>query len=151
MKNLYYYDSTILGRFGIVEENGKIIKILMNNDKIDFPFIFMETELIQETYKQIIEFFNKKRSVFNIPIYYENRIFDKIIKIPYGQIINYNSLLEKFELKEEQLKDSFMNNPLPILIPTHRVIENNDDIGEYKLGKDLKTYLLVLEKANIEE
>ncbi len=64
--------------------------------------------------------------------------------IPIGQVISYGHLAELSGYsKAFRAVGSVMNkNPFPLIIPCHRVIRSNGNIGEFALGKDMKKYLL---------
>ena len=65
-------------------------------------------------------------------------------KIPFGQTLSYGRLAElSGHPKAYRAVGSVMNkNPFPLIIPCHRVILSNENIGEFALGKDMKEYLL---------
>lgn len=70
--------------------------------------------------------------------------------IPYGSTISYTQLAAKINCPSARaVGTALKNNPLPILIPCHRVIKTNGDYGEYALGKDVKQWLIGHEKRII--
>ncbi len=67
-------------------------------------------------------------------------------KIMYGKTITYSELAEKTGcLSARAVGRALANNPVPIVIPCHRVIAKNG-IGGYSAGIDIKIRLLELEK-----
>ena len=93
------------------------------------------------------------RKIFRINIKYEGTLFQQkvwkvLLNIPYGSIISYKELAEKvFSPKAYRAAGSACGqNPLPVIIPCHRVIHSNGSISGYAFGKEIKTFLLNLEK-----
>ena len=145
----FYTYKTIIGNISIVEKNNYIIKIIIGS----YQGIIKETNLIKKCYKELIEYLNKKRKYFDIPIKVEGTIFQEkvlleLTKVSYGEIITYKELARRVgNIKAVRAIGMALNkNPLLILIPCHRVIMSNSLIGGYKYGSKLKEYLLELEK-----
>ena len=66
-------------------------------------------------------------------------------------VISYKELAEKvFSPKAYRAAGSACGqNPLPIIIPCHRVVHSNGSISGYALGADIKAFLLNLEKNSL--
>ena len=113
----------------------------------------LQTELINNAFLQINEYLAGIRKQFELNIFYEGSIFQKkiwneLLRIPYGQVISYKQLAEKvYAPKAYRAAGSACGlNPLPIIIPCHRVIHSNGSISGYAFGSKVKEYLLNLEK-----
>ena len=72
-----------------------------------------------------------------------------LTKIPYGKTISYAELAEMSGHPGAYRAAGNANgrNPILIIIPCHRVVRSDGDIGGYSLGTELKTRLLRLEGA----
>ena len=79
----------------------------------------------------------------------EARVLEVVSHIPYGKVMTYKEIAG-FLGNEEIISPviSVLNeNPCPILIPCHRVIDSDDNIGSYVSEIDKKTFLLNLEAS----
>lgn len=74
------------------------------------------------------------------------RVLKEACRIPYGKTRNYQELAEASGRPEaaDQVLAVLLENPLPLLIPCHRVL-GTDSIGSYVGGTDRKRWLLDLE------
>ena len=70
-----------------------------------------------------------------------------LTKIPKGQTESYSSLASKIGVPgaARAVGTACKLNPIPLLIPCHRVIKQDGSIGEFALGKANKEYLLTME------
>ena len=70
-----------------------------------------------------------------------------LIKIPKGHTESYSSLASKIGIPgaARAVGTACKLNPIPLLIPCHRVIKQDGSIGEFALGKANKEYLLAME------
>lgn len=153
MKYVKYCD-TPMGRIAILEEAEKIIRIDIEKPKQPEE-IEKETLLLQKAEKQIMEYFMGKRKNFDLPIHMEGTVFMKavwqeLLKIPYGETQNYQEIAIAIGNPKAVRAVGMANhrNPIPILVPCHRVIGKNGKLTGYALGLDKKEWLLNLEKDN---
>ena len=79
------------------------------------------------------------------------RVWKELLKIPYGEVTTYKQIATKIQNPKASRAVGMANhkNPIPILIPCHRVIGSNKKLVGYALGLDTKEYLLNLEKDNL--
>ena len=148
---LKYSFKSKIGNITLFSDNNKIIQIIMQsdnfyNDKPDSALILAE--------KEILEYLENRRTTFSFPIYYEGTHFQKQVlktmeSIPYGEKWSYSLLAEQagYKMAVRAVGTVCKNNPLPLIIPCHRVIKKNGDIGNFNGGQDLKKYLLNIEKS----
>ncbi|MCF7924606.1 MAG: methylated-DNA--[protein]-cysteine S-methyltransferase [Candidatus Izimaplasma sp.] len=147
-----YSFSTKLGNTTLYSEDNKIIKINLDSD--DF-FDDIPNQAIIIAKKQILEYFDNKRTYFDFPYLLEGSDFSKFVlgamkKIPYNETWSY-SRLAKASGNEKAIRavgTVCKNNSLPLLFPCHRVIKKNGDIGQFNGGVKMKEYLLNLERDN---
>ena len=141
-----------VGKIEIVEENEKIIELNIYNEK-ENNIIEKDTKLLLETQKQLKEYFEGKRTKFEIPLNpkgteFMKKVWKELIKIPYGEVRTYKEIAEKIGNSKASRAVGMANNknPIPIIIPCHRVIGSNNKLVGYALGLDMKKYLLDLER-----
>ena len=153
-EKIYFY-KTPIGKLGIIEKQNKIVKIIFENEKIDRKITLEETPLIKLTYNQLTEYFEGKRKLFDIPIdisegtAFQQMVWRALIKIPYGETKSYLAIASQIGNSKacRAVGNANKNNPIPIIIPCHRIIGNNGSLSGYAGGISIKKYLLDLEKV----
>lgn len=149
---------TPIGIITIKEKNNKIIELQLNSNLVQ-PLKeneqIKETPLLVEAEKQLIEYFNKTRTKFDLPLDpqgtdFMKRVWKELIQIPYGETRTYKQIAQKIGNEKASRAVGMANNknPIPIIIPCHRVIGANNKLVGYALGLDKKEFLLNLEKSN---
>ena len=108
--------------------------------------------LFREARRQLDEYFDGQRQAFHLPLRPEGTEFQKkvwqvLCRIPYGQMISYRELAPRVGAPRafQAVGQANGHNPLPILIPCHRVIAANGTLGGYSGGLERKRFLLHLE------
>ena len=78
---------------------------------------------------------------------FEERILRTLKKVPSGSVISYSALAKRAGIPRgaRAVGNALNRNPIPILIPCHRVIRKNQDLGGYRMGHHWKQKLLKLE------
>ncbi|MCL4341013.1 MAG: methylated-DNA--[protein]-cysteine S-methyltransferase, partial [Candidatus Thermoplasmatota archaeon] len=89
--------------------------------------------------------------VFNLDIHgteFQMKVWDAIREIPYGSVMTYSQIAEKIGRPHavRAVANACGKNPVPIIIPCHRVIRKSGDLGGYGLGINLKKKLLTHER-----
>ncbi len=150
MKTFYDYDTPV-GKLYIEAEDDYLTRI-------SFFELFskrLETPLIKETYRQLSEYFAKKRKIFDIPLKLEGTEFQKavwhaLMKIPYGKTATYLEIAETIGNPKASRAVGMANNKnkIPIVIPCHRVIGSNGSLTGYAGGLEIKKKLLNIEKSS---
>jgi len=80
---------------------------------------------------------------------FEQKVLTQARKIKYGKTITYSELAEKIGSRAYRaVGNALSKNPVPIIIPCHRVVAKKG-IGGYSQGLEIKTRLLELEKRNL--
>ena len=84
---------------------------------------------------------------------FERRVLRETVKIPFGKTKTYGAIAEAAGRPEayRQVLSILLENPIPILIPCHRVVPNKAGIGSYIAGEKKKRWLLNLESQAAEE
>ncbi|WP_393971485.1 methylated-DNA--[protein]-cysteine S-methyltransferase [Oxyplasma meridianum] len=83
---------------------------------------------------------------------FQMKVWDAISKIPYGSTMTYSQIAEKIGRPKavRSVANACGKNPVPIIIPCHRVIRKSGDLGGYGLGIHVKKQLLDHEKSLME-
>jgi methylated-DNA-[protein]-cysteine S-methyltransferase len=77
----------------------------------------------------------------------EKKIYRALLQVPSGRIITYKELAKSVGLENGQrlIGQIMKKNPFPIIIPCHRVVKSNGDIGGFAFGVNIKKNLLLNE------
>lgn len=113
-----------------------------------------ENRVIIKAENELQEYFNGDRTTFSVPINPEGTDFQKSVwqllrEIPYGKATTYGELAQKLgdPQKVRAVANANGQNPIPIIIPCHRVIGANGNLVGYSGGIERKEFLLKLEGA----
>lgn len=80
---------------------------------------------------------------------FSRRVLEIAAKIPYGEVRSYRWIAERMGRPKatRAVGNALAKNPIPILIPCHRVIRSDGSLGGYALGLGWKRRLLSLERG----
>ena len=157
-------DSSI-GILGLVSNGDSLLRIILPNENISESKLqqqYPDKDIIEdklefnETIDQLSEYFAGTRKVFNIKTKIEISQFYKkalleVAKVPYGETSSYSKIAQKLNNPKATRAVGTANarNPLPIIIPCHRIIAKNGKLGGYAGGLKMKKYLLEFENNNL--
>lgn len=138
-----------IGDLTISEEDGRIVSI----DWGRIPAALrMETPLLCRARLQLEEYFEGRRRRFDLPLapvgtVYQRRVWEALNAIPYGTVKRYGELAAALKSAARAIGGACGANPIPIIIPCHRVLSAGKGMGGYSGdgGLDIKRYLLTLE------
>ena len=152
-----YILNSRIGTIKVYSDGSGIVRVILpgGNDISNNPYaIFPEDELSEKAGNQIIEYFNGTRKSFSVPVNFEGTEFEKKIyallkEIPYGTTVSYSKLAVMAGRKgaARAVGQAVRNNPVPILIPCHRVVASSGKtIGFMGIrGNSLQNELLQME------
>ncbi|MBO8158438.1 methylated-DNA--[protein]-cysteine S-methyltransferase [Thermosyntropha sp.] len=151
MKNIAFYYSPI-GRLAITTDGSALTKLYFPDEIIPEDVTYRETDLLSETIHQLDEYFMGKRKYFTLPLKPEGssfmqEVWEYLLQISYGEIKTYAEIAQKIKRPNayRAVALACSRNPLPILIPCHRVIRKNGSLSGYRGGEKFKRYLIALE------
>ena len=153
MKHAGFYE-TSLGRIAIAEENGKVTNLFFAGEAVPQESSWEETETLKKAAAQLMEYLGGQRKAFDLPLApagtpFQQRVWEALAAIPYGETRSYGKLAEQVGNPKASRAVGMANNrnPIPVIIPCHRVIGANGSLMGYGGGLPLKERLLALEKA----
>lgn len=156
-KHTFYttYYSSPLGVLKIICDKDSLVSVSHTNE--DINIVKGSNHLIlNETIKQLDEYFDNKRKVFELPLKlsgtdFQNRVWSELGKIPFGKIKTYGEIakLVNSENASRAVGLACKMNPIIIILPCHRVLGANHELTGFALGIDKKLFLLNHEKAYI--
>ncbi|MBN2504293.1 MAG: methylated-DNA--[protein]-cysteine S-methyltransferase [Bacilli bacterium] len=142
---------TLAGKVEIVTKDEYVTSICIVDNIVDL--VEPQTAICQNAKRQIEEYFAHERSHFDLAYNLDGTEFFKSVlktlaKVPYGETISYKELALRsgYPRASRAVGSVMRKNPLPIVIPCHRVILANGDIGSFTGGVRLKKLLLDHEK-----
>ena len=122
-------------------------------EKMKLKPVCTSTPLLENCVKQLKEYFDGKRRNFSLPLdlvgtEFQKRVWNTLLTIPYGETISYKEEAKKMGNEKALRAVAQANgaNPIPIIIPCHRVINADGSIGGYSSGVDKKLFLLSIEQ-----
>jgi len=139
----------------IVKGSGSYIEqlhLLSSEQEITYPVNNGQ----EKAQVQLDEYFQGKRKLFDLPLKFEGTPFQKevwqaLIAIPYGTVITYGELAKKIgRPRAQQAVGSAVGaNPLPLLIPCHRVVAKSN-LGGFSAPIEWKKWLLSHESSRFQ-
>ena len=110
----------------------------------------------KEVIRQIEAYFDGKLKDFDLPLILDGTAFQLLVwnnlrKIPYGETVSYGQLAKRIGSPDAARAVGLANgsNPIPIIIPCHRVIGSNGDLTGFGGGLPVKKKLLALESRQL--
>ena len=105
--------------------------------------------------QQLLEYFAGKRTEFDLPLRlngteFQLQVLEELQRIPYGETKSYGDIAERIGRPKALRAVGAANgrNPIPIIVPCHRVIGSSGDLTGFGGGLDIKEALLRLEAEN---
>jgi len=150
--NLFYRNvQNLTGGLLLVSDRDSLLEIRFSNDE---NITNSDIPILVETEKELKQYFAKERKTFDIPLKligtnFQISVWNELKKIPYGDTISYQELAKRVGDKNSAraVGNANSKNPIPIIIPCHRVVRKSGDLGGYGGGIKIKRTLLELEKV----
>lgn len=150
---LYFYNYEI-GRIGIAENCGNITNVYFTEDSVPQGIQEAETPLIKEAAQQLRSYFAGELKDFSLPLApvgtkFQKKVWKALCEIPYGKTASYKEIAVKVGSPQAARAVGLANNrnPIPIVIPCHRVIGADGSLTGYAGGLALKQRLLNIERV----
>jgi methylated-DNA-[protein]-cysteine S-methyltransferase len=136
-----------MGPLSIEEKDGALVALHWRKAHQESP-----TPLLEDAARQLRAYFARARRDFDLPFKpdgsaFEQQVWAAMQRIPYGETRSYGEIATETGGMPQEVGSACGSNPLPILIPCHRVLAGGGKLGGYsgKGGLETKTTLLVLE------
>lgn len=128
---------SVLGKLLLEEEDGKIVCLLFERD-IPANVEQSDTPTLRKTAQELSEYFAGNRKEFDIPLNpkgtdFQKSVWNALCTIPYGKTMSYGQVAAQIGNPKASRAVGMANNknPIPILIPCHRVIGANGKLVGY--------------------
>lgn len=103
--------------------------------------------------RELLEYLEGRRQAFTIPVdlrgtAFQQRVWQAIQTIPYGTVVTYSELARRLgrPTAARAVGGACRANPVPVVVPCHRVVGTQGVLTGYRGGLDLKATLLQLEQ-----
>ena len=154
MTSTFYYSSPV-GTLRLSEDGMGITAVeWTDNRPTSSDALEPATPLLQETVRQLAEYFAGTRRTFDLPLSpqgtpFQLRTWQALREIPYGETRSYRQIAEAIGCPKGARAVGLANNrnPVSILTPCHRVIGSNGRLVGYAGGLKTKEWLLTLERT----
>jgi len=108
--------------------------------------------ITEKAVKQLQEYFRGKRKVFDVPLSlhgtdFQIKVYKAMIDIPFGETKSYGDIARVIGSPKafRAVGGACHSNPIPIIVPCHRVVGSDGSLTGFGLGLDVKKLLLDLE------
>jgi methylated-DNA-[protein]-cysteine S-methyltransferase len=108
--------------------------------------------ILQEAISQLVAYFKGDLKHFDLPLRatgtdFQKAVWDLIVEIPYGSTRSYGDLSRDLESAPRAVGGACGKNPIPIIVPCHRIRAANYKVGGFSGGDgaDTKVSLLRIE------
>lgn len=138
--------SSRIGTLEISADKDGISQVVFLNDE---PSIFNSDSILDECVKQLGEYFENKRTEFDLPLNpigtaFQRSVWEELQNIPFGKTISYMDLAKRLGDPKVIRAAGTANgkNPIAIIIPCHRVVGSDGSLTGYAGGLRRKQWLL---------
>lgn len=166
--DLKLYESSLASPVGdvsvIVDDFGAVVRVaflavtsydeLHESERFRDLGILRDEKPCAEAVRQLEAYFAGELRVFELDLApegtpFQQRVWRELLKVPFGQTITYGELAERLDAPGSSRAVGHANhvNPLPILIPCHRVIGKNGALVGFGAGLSIKRALLDHERG----
>ncbi|MDB5038742.1 MAG: ogt1 [Bacteriovoracaceae bacterium] len=146
-----------IGELTLIANEKSLVTILLPKGKLSKSKLLSQAEkgdnsVLKKTEKQLNEYFTGRRKNFDLPLEASGTDFQKIVwkalyKIPFGVTKSYGDIADEIGSPKASRAVGGANgrNPIPIVVPCHRVIGANGTLTGFGGGLNTKSFLLELE------
>jgi methylated-DNA-[protein]-cysteine S-methyltransferase len=115
--------------------------------------------LLRKAVRQLEEYFDKKRTTFDLPLDFSDTLTDfqrdvyaSLLKIEYGHVASYGQVARDIGKPDmaRAVGQAVGANPLPIVVPCHRVVASDRSLTGFGGGLRAKVALLKLEGVDVD-
>jgi methylated-DNA-[protein]-cysteine S-methyltransferase len=149
---------TPVGLIGIRAHGEELTDILFMHDEPSTALSAPGSSLLDEAFRQLFAWFEGRLREFTLPIadaesVFARRVRKAMLEIPYGETVTYGEMAAAIGKPgaARAVGTACARNPLPIVVPCHRVLGVGGRIGGYTAGVELKRWLLGFERENLRE
>ena len=111
-----------------------------------------DNDILERAKAQLGEYFARLRTTFDLPLEptgtpFEQKVWEQLSTIPYGVTLSYGELAKRLGSEARAVGAANGKNPIPIVVPCHRVIGAKGELTGFGGGIERKRWLLTHEGA----
>lgn len=124
----------------------------------EFPLwgVEEEPEALETVVVELREYFRGDRRSFGVTpdltglTPFQQEVLEAISRVPFGERVTYGELARRIDRPKASraVGNALGRNPVPIIVPCHRVVRSDGDLGGYTAGTGYKEQLLELESRS---
>ncbi|MEJ5254276.1 MAG: methylated-DNA--[protein]-cysteine S-methyltransferase [Acidimicrobiales bacterium] len=107
-------------------------------------------QLLEHAERELLEYFSGSRRRFEVPIDwpavtgFQRAVLEELLSVPYGEVVTYGELAARVGRPRaaRAVGAAMAANPLPVVVPCHRVIRSGGVLGRYGDDPGKKVWLL---------
>ena len=135
-----------IGPLEIVEDNAEIVRLHIG--KLDSGLV-NATPLLEEAKMQLDAYFNQQRTIFDLPLApaateFQEKMRAYMVAIPLGETRSYGDAAKTLATAARAVGQACGRNPIPIIVPCHRIIAATGQLGGFSGGNGPPTKHLLL-------
>jgi methylated-DNA-[protein]-cysteine S-methyltransferase len=141
-----------LGPLTLVEADGAIVELDWRQAHKEGP-----SQLLKSAQDELASYFAGELDNFSVPLNpegtdFQKRVWQQMVEIAYGNALTYGDVAKNLSSSPRAVGGACGKNPIPIIIPCHRIIGANDKLTGYTGagGTKTKSFLLDLESHQAE-
>ena len=146
------FRQTEIGIIGIVEDAGSVAHVVFEGEAVAPDVVRRETPFLTEAFRQLDAYLAGQLKTFSLPLApagtpFQRKVWKILERIPYGKTVSYKDVAIQAGNPKATRAVGMANNrnPIPIIIPCHRVIGADGKLVGYGGGLDKKAKLLAIE------
>lgn len=146
---------TTLGFLIVMSDGERLCEIVFESEASstpDVPDLKIDPKNMRLFTAQIESYLNGELKRFDLPLHlsgtpFQNKVWSELIKIPFGETRSYQDIAKAVgsPAASRAVGSACGKNPIPIVVPCHRVITKNGGLGGYSGGLEIKKALLKIE------
>ena len=142
-----------VGPLTLQAEDGALTAILFGDRRKGLPG---DDPVLEQAVGELMEYFTGYRREFTVPVHMRGTVFQRevwaaLCEIPYGATASYGDIARRIGRPRACRAVGMANhrNPVPIIVPCHRVIGSSGALTGYGGGLPVKSFLLAWEKEHL--
>ena len=143
---------TPVGKIGLLADEENLISLSFTDPDYKELKAKKNSDRFEDIILQLNQYFFEGRQTFDLEYKllasdFQVAVYEEMLKIPYGKTTSYSDLSQQIGTKKafRAVGTACGKNPLPLIIPCHRVLGKND-LGGFTGGLNIKKFLLRLER-----
>ena len=109
----------------------------------------------EQAHQELREYLAGRRTFFTVPVdldgvlEFQAKVLAEAARVPFGEVVSYATLAERVghPRAARAVGSALGRNPVPVIVPCHRIVRSDGSWGHYAFGHEMKTLLLTLERA----